>query len=508
MKYLINKIVVLFVIVGFGYLNSPAQEMTTGAAPDLPAAVEKGKESNDPVMQAQIDRLEAQVQLMQAQLAALKKSLAKSEKTTTRSNPVAETNQTAPKEANTRSSETAVVANKNTEKKDLSFDVGDFKVTPYGIIFFNAFGNTGGTNNADDPMWATPSGGSNASASGRQTRLGVRVAGGKLGNAAVSGVVEADFYGGFPGVGVGENMGVMRLRVAKVKFDWERTSLTLGQDWVIFAPNSPKSVAAAAIPQFAAAGNPWSRLPQARVEQKLGKNFKWQGAILAPGTGDFPTGGSTPVLLQPGSGASSKIPFFQSRISYSNANWFGSTKPGTIGFAGHFGRSRVTIGNTSTDVDSTGLAVDWSFPIVKRVTLAGEAFVGTNLGGFQAGIFQGYNTDFGVPQTGERVGEDVGTVRGIRTRGGWVQLGFNLPAFEDRLTAYVSTGIDDPRNRDLMTISPRNFRSRNFGYAFDLIYKFSPNFSIGSEVRRLETTYLLSGTRNATHLNLGGAYTF
>ena len=112
-------------------------------------------------------------------------------------------------------------------------------------IFFNAFTNSGGSNNADDPLWATTSGQSNASASGRQTRFGVRITGGRIGNANVTGVVEADFYGGFPGVGIGENMGVLRLRVAKAKFDWERTSLTVGQDWVIFAPNNPTSLAAA-----------------------------------------------------------------------------------------------------------------------------------------------------------------------------------------------------------------------------------------------------------------------
>jgi hypothetical protein len=332
----------------------------------------------------------------------------------------------------------------------------------------------------------------------------VKITGGKIGNAAVTGVVEADFYGGFPAVGVGENMGVLRLRVAKAQFDWEQTSLTVGQDWVIFAPNNPTSLAAAAIPQFAAAGNLWSRLPQVRIEQKLSKNFKWQGAILAPGTGDFPSVGS-PALLQPSSGAASKVPFFQSRISFTEANWFGTKKAGTIGFAGHYGRSDVTVGNSSNDIDSIGLALDWNFPMIKRVNLTGEAFLGRNLAGFQGGIFQGYNTDFAFQQNNTLI---AGGTRGIGTLGGWTQIGWNLPVLKNRLTAYASIGIDDPKNEDLLSISNRNFRSRNLGYAFDLIYDFSPQFSIGTEFRRLETSYIRSGKEASNHINLGAKYSF
>jgi len=392
------------------------------------------------------------------------------------------------------------------DKGDLSFDAGDYRITPYGIIFFNAFANSDGTNNADDPLWAIAGNRGNTSASGRQTRIGVRIDGGKLAGANVKGVVEADFYGGLPSVGVGENMGVLRLRLAHVRLDWEKTSFLIGQDWVLFAPNSPTSLAAAAIPQFAAAGNPWSRLPQVRVEQKIGKNFKWQGAVLAPGTGDFPIGGSTPVLLQPGTGAASRTPFFQSRFSYANANWFGAKSTGTVGIAVHAGRSKVTNSVVTSNVNSYGLALDWKFPIVKRLTATGEAFFGQNLGGFQAGIFQGYNTDFGTPSNS--FGATPGGIQGIRTSGGWLQVGWNIPAFEDRLSIYGSFGIDDPRNGDLITVNGRNFRSRNLGYAFDAIYKISPQFSIGTEFRRLETNYILGNRADSNHFNLGAKYSF
>ena len=42
------------------------------------------------------------------------------------------------------------------EKHLPGIDLGPVRAVPYGTIYFNAFGNSGGTNNADDPLFATP----------------------------------------------------------------------------------------------------------------------------------------------------------------------------------------------------------------------------------------------------------------------------------------------------------------------------------------------------------------
>lgn len=463
--------------------------------------------------QNRVKQLEDQVRAMQAEIENLKKSIqqdAKKENETVAVENKTETIvaenkiENKPDATTVANAKTAEVP-KTQDKKSLGVDLGNVRLTPYGTIFFNAFGNSSGTNNTDVPLWATATSGGNTSASVRQTRFGVKIEGGRVGNANVKAVVEADFFGGFPSIGVGENFGVVRLRLANVRLDWEKTSLVVGQDWMIFAPNSPTSLAAAAIPQMASAGNPWSRLPQIRVERKFGKNFTFQGAILSPATGDFPSGANAPFLLQPSTGASSRLPFFQSRIAFADANWFGTKKAGSVGLAGHYGQSRVTVGNNSNDIDSVGVALDWNFPIVRRVQLTGEAFFGRNLAGFQAGVFQGYNTDFAF-RNGNLL--TSGGVRAIGTRGGWTQIGWNLPMLKDKLTAYASIGIDDPRNEDLITINRLNFRSQNFVYAFDLIYKFTPQFQIGAEFRRFQTQYLFTGTRNANHINLGASYNF
>lgn len=453
----------------------------------------------DDEVQNRVKQLEAQVSAMQAELEKLKQMINAGSKDADQ--PVAE----AVTKSEVKTAEVKSEMPKQDEKKNLGIDLGNVRLTPYGIIFFNAFSNSGGTNNADIPLWATPVGGGNTGASVRQTRFGVRIDAGNYKGAKISGAIEADFFGGSPAVGIGENFGAVRVRLANVKFDWEKTSLLVGQDWIPFAPNSPVSLADAAIPQFAASGNPWARLPQVKVEHRWNK-VVWQGAVLAPQTGD--SNSTANFLLQPNSGASSKVPFFQSRISFNEGNWFSTGKKGNIGLSGHFGRSKVT--STSAPIaeeviNSYGVAFDWNIPLQKRLMLIGETFYGKNLGGFQAGIFQGYNTDYAVRQNNVLTAMGV---REIETFGGWTQLGFTPDWNKDKFSIYASIGLDDPNNKDLVSFRERDFRSRNLSWAFDGIYKFTPQIQFGVEFRRLSTDFSASGTRRANHVNFAGAYSF
>lgn len=449
--------------------------------------------------QTRIKQLEDQVKMMQEQINKLTNSANQTPKQET----VAVQTETKTEVSKTENAKTET--RQTLQQKTTGVDIGSARLTPYGTIYFNAFGNSGGTNNADIPLFATPTGNSNASASVRQTRLGFKLEGAKVGNSRLSAVLEADFFGGIPNIGIGENFGVVRLRLANARLDWEKTSLTLGQDWMVFAPVNPTSLAAAAIPQMAAAGNIWARIPQIKVERKFGKNFTFQGAILAPQTGDYNTASN--FFLQPTSGASSKSPFFQSRIAFAETNWLNSKKAGSIGISAHYGRSKVFTGanNVENDIESLGVALDWNFPLAERISFSGEAFTGRNLGGFQAGVFQSYNNDFAY-----RNGTILipGGVRAIGTRGGWMQLGFTPDILQNKLSLYGSIAIDDPTDADLISRTPRDFRRQNFAFAFDAIYKFTQQFQIGGEFRRLQTLYILSGRRNANHLNLSAAYSF
>lgn len=435
-----------------------------------------------------IKQLEVQVQAILLELNKLKKAAVRVQ----------------PTKEETLSSAAVTEKKAETEKKPVGIEIANgVRLTPYGIFYFNAFGNSGGTNNADVPIFATPTGSGNVSASVRQTRLGLKLEGAKIRNAKLSSVVEGDFFGGFPSTSIGENFGVFRLRLAFARLDWEKAAVTVGQDWMVFAPVNPISMAAAGNPQMAASGNNWARLPQVRIDYKLGDHVIWQGAILASQTGDFATNAA--FIVQPTSGAAARMPFLQTRVAFTDKNWFGTKKVGTVGISGHYGRSRVSVGATRYGLDSYGIALDWNFPISTRITLLGEAFIGENLGGFQAGIFQSYNNDFA-----RRVGSTFvadGT-RSIGTQGGWLQIGFTPPVIKDRISLHASVGLDDPNNADLVSVSHRDWRSRNVVFAGDIVYRFTPQFSIGAEFRRFQTNYYYNGRQNANHINLGASYAF
>lgn len=444
-------------------------------------------------VQEQIKKLEAQMQTMQAELDKLKKA----------SQP---TQTTAKIESPKPEIKTEVKTEQ--EKKQPGIELGNgIRAIPYGTIYFNLFGNSAGTNNSDIPLFASTSGKGNTSASIRQTRFGLRIEGLKVGNAKLTGVIETDFFGGSPAIGIGENFGVVRVRLANAKLDWKNTSVTIGQDWMPFAPQNPVSIADAAIPQFASAGNNWARLPQIKVEQRSSNGkISWQGAVLAPQTGD--SNSTANFLLQPNSGALSRLPFFQARLAYNEKDFVGTKKAGSIGVSAQYGRSRVsstTAPIVEDDVNSYGLALDWNFPLHKRLVWSGEGFFGQNLGGFQAGVFQNYNSDFAIRQNNILVANGV---KGIETAGGWTQLGFTPDWNQDKFTLYGSFGLDDPKNLDLVNTKARDFRSRNLAWAFDAIYKFTPQFQLGFEFRQLNTSYNVSGKKKANHLNLGGAYSF
>jgi hypothetical protein len=370
------------------------------------------------------------------------------------------------------------------------------KVVPYGVLYFNGFGNSAATNNGDVPLWAT-AGPASAGASARQSRFGFRITGLSAGGAKLSGVVEADFFGGFPSIGIGDNMGVLRLRLASARIDWERTTLVVGQDWMVFAPGNPVSLACAGIPLMAASGNPWARLPQVRLERRAGA-MTLQGAVLAPSTGDF----SSAFLYQPASGGLSRWPFLQGRAALSTQNARGTGKPAVLGISGHYGRAKVA-GTADAEVASSGVAGDFSFPVVSRVTLAGKAFAGRNLAGFQAGVFQGLNPDYGVPGP---AGPVLVRARAIGTRGGWAQLA--ATAIPEHLGLYATYGIDDPRDEDLVSVTRRDWRLRNRSYALSLINNVTAQLAWGIEVRREETKFRETGTRRNTHLNLAMTLTF
>jgi hypothetical protein len=366
------------------------------------------------------------------------------------------------------------------------------KVTPYGTLYFNGFANSDAVNNQDVPLWVV-GGAGDVSATARQTRFGLRAIVPPVRGARTSAVIETDFFGGFPAIGTGENFGQVRLRLANARLEWARTTLVVGQDWAVFAPVNPTSLACAAIPLFAAGGNPWARIPQIRLERRFGAVLA-QTAALAPQSGDF----NASFLAQPNSGALSEQPYLEARLALTSASWMGTTKAGAVGVSGHYGQSRIVAAQRAPqDLASKGIAVDASVPLGRHLALSGEAYAGQNLAGFQAGVFQGVNPDAIAAAP---------TARAIGTRGGWAQLAI-APA-GTRVAASAALGVDDPDDDDLASVPARNWRLRNRVASFGLSVRCSAQVSVGAEYRLIRTTLRTTGVQDGHHLNLAASLAF
>jgi hypothetical protein len=374
-------------------------------------------------------------------------------------------------------------------------------VTVYGTILLNAFFDTSLNNIEDIPLFASKKGSDpfpndkSFAMTARQSRLGLRFQGPDLMGAKVSGQVEVDFFGGKAALGNGINMDLLRLRLALGRLDWTNFSLVAGQDWSVFAPLNPTSLASYAIPAMSGSGNPWIRTPQIRAEVRHGLSdaakLQWQIAATDPDVGDYQTAQFL-TTRTPGIGERGRMPGLDSRLGFTdtvNGHDF------AVGVSGHYGRGKDvgTIGslNVVRPVDSWGAALDWSLPFSKYFALTGEAYEGRALGIFSVA-------------SGESVGA-VGTpgAHGVFSRGGWAQAQVN---FNTKWQFNLAYGIDQPKASEL----PVGSRDRNQSYMANLMYKLNSSITFAWEYRRFLTDFRnqLAADNRGDQANLAVAYGF
>lgn len=376
-----------------------------------------------------------------------------------------------------------------------------FPITVYGTVLMNAFFDTSLTNIEDVPLLAGKQGSDpfpndkSFGMTARQSRLGLRYQGSQVMGAKIRGQVEVDFFGGKAAMPMGISMDLLRLRLAYGRLDWSNFSLVGGQDWSVFAPLNPTSLASFAIPAMSASGNPWIRSPQLRAEFRHpineGSKFQWQIGATDPNVGDYPT---TTFLTSrsPAIGERGRIPGLDSRAGFTNTV---NGRDFAVGVSAHYGRGKNvgTIGTTNLvrSVDSWGVALDWSLPVSKYFALTGEAYEGRALGIFSVAVGESVA---GVGTRGEH---------GVLSRGGWAQAQFN---FNPKWQFNLAYGIDQPKAAEL----PIGNRDRNQTYLANLMYKFSPLVTFALEYRRFLTDFrnqLLADERG-DHVNLAIAYSF
>jgi hypothetical protein len=382
--------------------------------------------------------------------------------------------------------------------------VSKLPVKIYGSILFNANYVSHGANTIDIPLFPQKRGTSsdqnhqNFNTTLRQTRFGLRYEGKIFEDAKLTGVFEFDLLGGKPAFANGANFDIFRVRLAYGRIDWADDSLEAGQDWAVFSPLNPTSLASYAIPGFSTSGNLWNRIPQIRYEHREGKKSKFifTTALLDPNAGDS---SGNPAVRVIGLGERGSLPAFETRLGFTTPS---HGKESSAGASGHYSRLLGVAGNPvgttlRSPIDSYGVSGDANLWLSSGFRITGEAFHGRALG-----IFSGE-----IAQSAVVIG---GRARGINSSGGWVELHGEAPTGYQgtlkSLSANLGYGIEANHDRDLIV----GIRKKNQTYMMNGQYKFSPNFTMALEYRRVLTDWFRepSSNQNLNWASLGFLYSF
>jgi regulator of replication initiation timing len=351
-----------------------------------------------------------------------------------------------------------------------------------GLVLFNIFGNAGSVDNIDVPTYAasTSSYGSTSSfgATLRQSELGFEVFGPPLRGAKTSGHVEFDFGGGFPsGALDGVNTGIVRLRTASVRVDWQNTSIVAGQDDLFISPNSPTSFASLLTPSFGYSGNLWAWTPQLRIERKIAvtdkQSISVQAGILDNLTSEFSTGSHR----QPQAGEGTGRPAYALRTGWNTSI---NGRPFGLGVSGYYSRQNWGF---DWNVNGWALATDWRLPLPRQLELSGEFYRGKSLGGLGGGIGQSvlFSGDPNSPYS---------DFIGVNSAGGWSQLKFTATS---RLEFNGVFGVDNPFSADIhafaVPVGPyQRVLAGNRSEMANFIFRPRSDLLLSGEYRRLHTS--------------------
>ena len=368
-----------------------------------------------------------------------------------------------------------------------------YRIRLSGIVLFNLFSNRGQTDNSDFPTFVTgPNNGGNFGATLRQSEIGLEAFGPTLAGAKISANLQADFAGGFADTWNGVDSGAFRLRIARVRMDWARTAIVVGQDDLFVSPLSPTSFASLAVPALTYAGNLWAWTPQVRIEHRFdlsdANHITVQGGILDNLTGEFP---ANSYFRAPGPGETSSQPAFAVRTAWTT-NALG--RPLTIGAAGYYSRQAWPFGHY---VDGWSGMTDWEIPIISRLTLSGEFFRGRSIGGIGGGISRSALFD-GNPALAATA------VRGLDSIGGWSQLKFKV---NSRLELNAAFGLDNPTGTEVRTAAVSQtyvgpLLAQNRGGLFNFIYRPRSNLLFSTEYRYLQSFPLATTNNTADQFNM------
>jgi len=384
----------------------------------------------------------------------------------------------------------------DTTAKKYAWKKGDLSVIPYGFLWGNLAyytERTAGANRSYPTYVFSPDtqGEDVFLIDGRNTRLGLDVAGPRLWPfccAQVGGKVEFDFQGD---AGVTENRGGVLLRHAYVEVKNEDYRLLFGQTWDVISPIYPTTTMYAVYWNW---GDIGYRRPQLRWERYLAfsstRLMTIQLAMNQSIVSDY--NDSALVVDEP-----ADWPLMEGRVAWTLGPRGKGCKPIVVGMSGHIGNQGFDMYNAGghrladdVRVRTWSVNADFDVPITNRFGVRGEFQTGENLSTFLGGIAQGVYAN------------SPPTLRPIRDTGGWVETYY---FWRPDLHTHVAFGVDDPVDQD---VNPTHGRTLNQFYFANIMYDVTKGFTLGAEFGSLKTFYTDMRPGDAFRLELMARYAF
>jgi hypothetical protein len=409
----------------------------------------------------------------------------------------------APQNARITSDEWQLLNAKVEEHQQTKVEsVSKFRLKLSGMFLLNVFGNNGFVDEIDLPRVAYPrppaASDGTFGASIRQSVIGLTGYGPDIGGARTSADLQVDFLGGLASGYSGYSSGIARLRLARMRLDWDNTTVVGGLDNLFFSPNSPTSYMSVAEPAMASAGNLWTWTPTVRVEQRVKTDkvlWKFESGILdyAGYTGYYQDYRyATP-------GESSKQPAYAMRIS---GNGRGEDNPMSFGIAGLIAPQRYPNAN---NVNGWGGLADWRTPLAPHLELSGEFFAGKGIGGFGGvGLVNQQN------QTYQYLATTAPTIAKLSTMGGWSQLKAKINARNEFNVSAGYGGFNSAnlRNAAASDLSLLFIPARNESMLVNYVFKPRSDLVFSLEYRRLKTYNVNDEPYMADHVGAAAAFLF
>ena len=366
-----------------------------------------------------------------------------------------------------------------------------------GLVLFNAFVNTGGTDLPADPTYATPAAGSTG-LSLRQTVLGLDARGPHVFGATSHADMRIDFSGGSNspnGYGFG---GLIRLRTAHADLTWRHTELFVELDRPLLSPNTPSSLLAVAQPELAWSGNLWTWNPQVGLTQtwkvRDTSRLTFQAALIDVADPQLPSAAES-----------------TSNVSLTErSRWLGTEtrvawargEPGVgpeIGIGGYFSPHKTSDGDR---FDAWAGSLDARLPLGRHFEWTASAYRGVALGGLGGGGYLDYFYQYaGITKR----------VRPLDDIGGWTQLKAKPT---QRLEINAGFGMDNPFAREIYYAPPPpgyvgyTGLARNRSVYANVIYSPSSYLLFSLEYRKLWSNYFSGPPHLNDAIGLGAGYRF